>query len=302
LPGQRRYIGKVILATAQYRPVGPSPLSMIERLRTLSPLPRYSMYVAGVLLMLCIAVGVGATTAVVFSWQSGRAATGASGTGATVAGPAETSVREGSTSETTGIARAPEDTEVEPPGDSSAFRDATIKASFVHRADRANSRGDYTYISDPSINGRPNAKIFASLTSGRGDTGSYKHNIGVWYESAARRWAIFNQDRAPVPAGSTFEVVVPQKSEKFLHEADLLNTAGNYTYLDDPLTNGEPDAVVSVTQNWNPGGGRGVYNDHPVDTMYDSTLEQWAVYNRDGASMPEGAAFNIAVSTGVDEP
>ena len=201
------------------------------------------MYVAGVLLMLATAVGVGATTAVIFSWQSGRAATGASGTGATVTGPAETSTREVSKLETTGTARAPEDTEVEPSSDPNAFADAKPKASFIHRADKGNSRGDYTYISDPSINGDPNAIVLASPTSGRGNNGSYKHNIGVWYEPVARRWAIFNQDLAPVPAGSTFEVVVPQASEKFLHEADLLNTAGNYTYLDDPLTNGRPDAV-----------------------------------------------------------
>jgi hypothetical protein len=29
---------------------------------------------------------------------------------------------------------------------------------------------------------------------------------------------------------------------------------GDYTYLEDPLVNGNPEAVVSVTQNWNLGG------------------------------------------------
>jgi hypothetical protein len=28
----------------------------------------------------------------------------------------------------------------------------------------------------------------------------------------------------------------------------------DYTYLEDPLVNGNPEAVVSVTQNWNLGG------------------------------------------------
>lgn len=255
------------------------------------------MYVAGVLLMFSMAVGVGAITAVLFSWQFGRAATGAN-----VTGPAEPGTREGSDSETTGTAKAAEGTGVEQYGDSNASDAATTKASFVHRADQANSRGDYTYISDPSIDGYPNAIFLASPTSDLENAGSYEHNIGVWYESVARRWAIFNQDLAPVPAGSTFQVVVPQASEKFLHEADLLNTAGNYTYLDNRLTNGRPDVVLSVTQNWNPGGGRGVYNDHPVDTVYDATVEQWAVYNRDGAPIPEGAAFNISVSAGGGEP
>ena len=131
-------------------------------------------------------------------------------------------------------------------------------------------------------------------------TASYKHNIGVWYEGGARKWAIFNQDRAAVPSGATFEVVVPRASARFVHHARLVNTAGNYTYLDDRLTNGEPDAVLSVTQNWNPGGGRGVYNDHPVDTVYDAQVERWTIYNRDNVSIPKGAAFNIAVSAGTD--
>ena len=89
-----------------------------------------------------------------------------------------------------------------------------------------------------------------------------------------------------MPAGATFRVEVPRASAKFVHYASLVNTAGNYTYLDNQLTNGEPDAVLSVTQNWNPGGGRGVYNNHPVDTVYDAQVEKWAVYNRDVRRYP----------------
>jgi hypothetical protein len=218
------------------------------------------------LLVLLIAVGVGATTAVVVGWQFGRVATDS----------AEASKHEGSTLETTGAARASEDTAVEPSSDSKSS-DATVdKASFIHRATEENSRGDYTYISDPSIDGHPNAIVLISPISDQKTSGStsYDHNIGVWYEGGAQKWAIFNQDRSAVSAGSTFEVVVPQASAKFVHRADLLNTAANCTYLDDRLTNGEPDAVLSVTQNWNPGGGRGVYNNHLVGTLYDAKLEK----------------------------
>jgi hypothetical protein len=255
---------------------------MIEWLRALSPQSRYLVYVAGMLLLISVAVGVGVTSAVVVSWQSGR-----------VAGDsAETSMFEGSMLETTGTAKAAEDSAIEPSGDT------TEKVSFVHRAKEGNSRGDYTYIGDPSMNGDPDAIVLASPTPEQENIRptSYEHNIGVWYEAGAGKWAIFNQDRAAVPAGATFEVEVPPASATFVHYAGLLNTARNYTYLDDPLTNGEPDATLSVTQNWNPGGGRGVYNDHPVDVLYDANLEKWAVLNRDGASMPRGAAFNIAVS------
>ena len=261
---------------------------MFEWLRALSPPSRYLTYVAVVLLVLSMAVGVGVTAAVVVGWQSGRVATGS----------AETSTLETSMWESTGAAKASEDTALGPSDDT------TESVSFVHRATDENSRGDYTYIGDPSINGNKNAIVLASPAPDQEDTGtdSYRHNIGVWYETGAQKWAIFNQDRAAVPAGATFEVEVPPASATFVHRADLSNTAGNYTYLDNSLTNGEPDAVLSVTQNWNPGGGGGVYNNHPVDTVYDAKLKKWAVVNRDGAAMPRGAAFNIAVSAGANEP
>jgi hypothetical protein len=264
---------------------------MIEWLRALSPSLRYLMYLASALLVLFVAVGVGVTAAVVVDWQSGSVATDS----------AESSTITGSESETTGSARASEETAIEQPSDSQYSDDSSYKASFIHRATDENSRGDYTYIGHPSINGSPNAIVLISHQRNVGAT-SYNHNIGVWYEAGARKWAIFNQDRAAVPAGATFRVEVPQASAKFVHYAGLVNTAGNYTYLDNELTNGEPDAVLSVTQNWNPGGGRGVYNNHPVGTVYDAKVKKWAVYNRDGAPIPKGAAFNIAVSAGADEP
>jgi hypothetical protein len=260
---------------------------MIAWLGALSPPLRFLMYVAGMLLVLSVAVGVGATAAVVVGWQFGLVATDS----------AETSRFESSMLETTGTYAASEDTAIEP------SNDTADEVSFIHRAKDENSRGDYTYLSDPSINGDPNAIVLAAPTSDQENIGtsSYEHNIGVWYEAGAGKWAIFNQDRAAVPAGATFEVEVPEASATFIHRAGVLNTAGNYTYLDDELTNGEPDAVLSITQNWNPGGGRGVYNDHPVGAVYDAKLRKWAVFNRDGAPMPKGASFNIAVPADANE-
>ena len=164
----------------------------------------------------------------------------------------------------------------------------TKEVSFVHRATGGNSRGTYTTLSDPRLNGDPDAVVLAE------PSGPYERNIGVWYVPDKERWAIFNQDRSAVPVGSSFGVVVPPADEGFVHRAAPPNTVGNATYLDDPLVNGEPDAEVSVTQNWNPGGG--VYNDHLVGVGYDGDVGGWFVYNEDGAPMPEGAAFNITVS------
>jgi hypothetical protein len=252
------------------------------RLRGLAPPLRYAAYVAVVLVVVFAAVGVGMAAALVVGWQSGPGATGSGG-------PTGPGMTEGTASETRDEAQVSEGTAIETTNE--AEDSGAGGVSYVHRATDGNSRGDYTYLGDPRINGDPDAVVLAS------PTGPYdERNIGVWYEPGEQKWAIFNQDRTAVPDGSTFEVVLPPTSERFVHYAALLNIVGNATYLDNPLTDGEPEAEVSVTQNWNPGGGNGVYNDHPVGVLYDEDVDKWFVYNEDEARMPEGAAFNVAVS------
>ena len=261
---------------------------MFDRLRTLSPLLRFALYVVGALALFLLALGVGALVAFVAGRQF-EAPPIISVGGSRPAG---------TTMETTAFDRETESTVNKPSNNSDSPDSTTSGTSFVHRATDGNSRGDYTYISDPSIDGEPDAVVLVSPVSDQEVGGEvyYPHNIGVWYEGVTRRWAIFNQDRAAVPAGATFKVIVPKASAGFVHYAKPSSTDGNYTYLDNRLTNGKPDVVLSITQNWNPGGGRGVYNNHPVGATYDEKLEQWAIYNRDGAPMPDDAAFNFIVS------
>jgi hypothetical protein len=90
---------------------------MIEWLRALSHPWRYLIYVAGVLLVLFVAVGVGAMAAVVVGWQSGRVATDT----------AKTGTLEGSMSETTDPANASEGTAIEPSSDSQYSNDSAYK-------------------------------------------------------------------------------------------------------------------------------------------------------------------------------
>jgi hypothetical protein len=88
--------------------------------------------------------------------------------------------------------------------------------------------------------------------------------------------------------GPTLEVV-------FIHHATPENTSANSTYLDAPPTDGNPNAVLMVTHNWNPGGGSGKYNDHPIGVWYYPDRGKWAIFNQDRAAMPVGADFNVAV-------
>ena len=90
------------------------------------------------------------------------------------------------------------------------------------------------------------------------------------------------------PDGAAFDAV-------FIHRATPENISQNSTYLDNSVINGNPDVVLYVTQNWNPGGSSGIYNEHPIGVWYDPSRQRWAIFNQDREAMPEGAAFNVAV-------
>jgi hypothetical protein len=102
------------------------------------------------------------------------------------------------------------------------------------------------------------------------------------------------EQAAPTPPpprtvnGATLDTV-------FIHHATPENISGNNTYLDSPLTDGNPNAVLVVTQNWNPGGSYGKYNNHTIGVWYDRNRSKWAIFNQDRAAMPVGADFNVAV-------
>lgn len=169
---------------------------------------------------------------------------------------------------------------------------------FVHQATVTNTISNYTLIDHPLTNNSPNALAFVTQHWGPGGVGgTYNdHPIGMWYNNSAQKWAIFNQDLAAMPEGAAFNVLIPEIDERvFVHQATLTNTVLNYTLIDHPLTNDNPNAFVFVTQNWNPGGVGDTYNDHSIGVYYSHGTEKWAIFNQDIAAMPEGAAFNVLI-------
>jgi len=92
----------------------------------------------------------------------------------------------------------------------------------------------------------------------------------------------------PAPSGVALDAV-------FVHRATPDNISANSTYLDKDLINDNPDAILYVTPNWNPGGEGSTYNDHATGVWFDAERQRWAIFNQDREPMPEGAAFNVAV-------
>ncbi len=171
---------------------------------------------------------------------------------------------------------------------------------YLHVSTMDNTTTNVTYLNHPLLNGDPNAILFVTQNTNAGGSFSgtiNEHEIGVWYDGLAGRWSIFNQDGADLPVGSDYNVLIPDTATGvFVHTATVANTTDNWTYFDHPLTNDNPDALVFITQNWNPGGVGGTYNDHPVGVFYAPALNKWAIFNQDGANVPEDASFNVLIA------
>lgn len=89
-------------------------------------------------------------------------------------------------------------------------------------------------------------------------------------------------------------------SPYFVHMATSANRSGDFTIIDNALTNGQPAAILIVTPNWNPPGSRGIYDDHPIGVYY--TSGKWTIFHQDGTPIPLGAAFNVWVPPASADP
>ena len=199
--------------------------------------------------------------------------------------------------------------------DNSAFNANTFYNVFVpgddayswsHTTTATNISGNYTIIDDGRINNNPNAKVFIT-----NNLANYNNKVnGVFYSTSLNKWCIYNQagGNDDMDENLDFNIIVPKANTGFvslLHTVDGNNTSNQWTYLNHPDLNNNPDAIVFVTQVWNPGGTQsGVYNNHNVGVQYKNN-NKWCIYNEDGANMPLGASFNVIVfknnSIGIDE-
>jgi hypothetical protein len=118
-------------------------------------------------------------------------------------------------------------------------------------------------------------------------------HIGVFYSTA--KWRIYTQDNSLMPLNAAFNVfVLPAGVGSFVHTATAGNTSGNTTSMDNALTNTNPNAMVFVTENYNPGGIiTGMGDNHPIGAYYDGT--KWTVFNQDGVAIQTNTSFNVLV-------
>ena len=79
--------------------------------------------------------------------------------------------------------------------------------AFIHTAAIGNINVNGTTISNPYLDGNPNATIIVSHNWSANTSGVYlDHPIGVWYDGT--NWIIFNQDLAAMPVDAAFNVLI----------------------------------------------------------------------------------------------
>jgi hypothetical protein len=169
-----------------------------------------------------------------------------------------------------------------------------VNLHYVHLATPENTSSIATRLDHPLLNGSPEATFFITqIWAPTGGDGVYNsHPVGVWYDGAY--WSIFNEDKADMPVGAAFNVLIPPEgSTAYAHQAQAGNILANWTVLDHPLLNGHPEAVFFVTQHALPGADGTVFNPHAIGVWYWEG--HWNVFNQDRADMPEGAGFNILI-------
>ncbi len=149
------------------------------------------------------------------------------------------------------------------------------------------------------------AGFFAESETWNGLAGVTNSGYGVWGQALTEAGAgvrALGSGISSSSQGTAIEIIggglaVPDAglntpTPVFIHQATSLNIAGAVTYIDHPLTNGKPGAILIVTQNWSAGG---TFNPHMIAAYYSPVVDQWGIFNEDLANMPVGAAFNVLV-------
>ncbi len=117
----------------------------------------------------------------------------------------------------------------------------------------------------------------------------------VYQEYLLYEGANTTKPNTTVSSATSNETSPSDTAAVLIHEATPENISANSTYLDHPSANNNPNVVLQITQNWNPGTDTGIYNDHSIGVWYDTGRQRWAIFNQDRAAIPEGASFNVSV-------
>ena len=84
----------------------------------------------------------------------------------------------------------------------------------------------------------------------------------------------------------------------FVHRATGANiepSSIHRTTINNPYCNGDANAILIVTPNYNPSGTGSILQTHPVGVFYNSSLSKWQIFNEDFVALTTNTAFNVMI-------
>jgi hypothetical protein len=89
---------------------------------------------------------------------------------------------------------------------------------------------------------------------------------------------------------------VASRGPVFIHRATSDNTVGHITTIDNPLANGDANAILLATHNWSADTSGTPYDPNSVGVWYNPAAARWTIFHEEtSVAMPVGRAFNVII-------
>jgi hypothetical protein len=139
-----------------------------------------------------------------------------------------------------------------------------------------------------------------STASGYGVFGNSTGGNGVYGTSNSATAAGIYATNSNISSGSGIALEVAGEIKvsgahraAFQHTAIPGNITSNYTTIDNPMTNGDANAILVVTPVLLPPNNQ--YASFPIGVWYSTISAKWTIFNQLSSAFPPNAAFNVLV-------
>lgn len=169
--------------------------------------------------------------------------------------------------------------------------------SYVHESTVDNSGSFFTYTDNPLTNSDEDKLLFITHLN-RYATDKVDTNLGVFFDNGIGVWNIFNEAFTALPNPRSYHVATSGEEGLvgYKHIMTTENMGYNYTALDHPLLNGNPNAKFVFTHDGFESSGGTHFFDVIVGAHYSDVDERWLIFAEDSTvSIPDDGAFNILI-------
>ena len=184
---------------------------------------------------------------------------------------------------------------------------ARARAAYVvlqFTAAAGNISGNILTLNDPHLNGKPGLKLI--VTQAVLASGAVFNNapIGVFYDTTAKEWKIFNENIAAMPVGAIFNVLIPEIAQRV--NGGATNSFGNQTFFN--IRKHDSAAFLLQTHLFDPFPGitssviNGVFQVSPIGLFFNPIVTtapipassgHWEVFN-ENLGEAGAVSYNVA--------